>query len=149
MKQTLLIFLLLLVSTISVGQANSSHNVSIESYNSIVDLKLKKSVKSQDLIGVFNFQGGSYQWIYLTLDSNMTYRIRSQDCLSRKLIDSGYWCISFERMLTLQTSRKRILFDILQRNQKYYLVEPAKRAEFIQTIKDTKPLTLAFFSKPI
>lgn len=149
MRQALLLILLVIVSGTMVGQNSTSPVVSIEAYNNIDGLQLLKSVNETDLIGVFKFQGGSYQWFYLSLDSNKTYKIRSQDCINGKIIKRGYWSISFGRMLNLQSTNRNEMFDVILQNQKYILVEPNKRNEFIQVINLKKAAELYFYTKPI
>ena len=147
MRQSISILILLLCELRSIGQTSVSNNVSIEAYKTIEDLELKTSVLPNEMFGAFQLQAGSYQWFYLILDSNMNYKIRSRDCLTGQLIESGTWNISFNRMLTLQSTNKKKMFDILQLRSKYYLVEPIDRAEFIQNIKANKPLQLVFYSR--
>ena len=130
----------------SIAQSNS---VSIEAYKSVEGLKLVELVQPQDLIGKFTLQAGSFEWLNIELDSTMKYTIKGRGCLGQHPgALNGTWSISYSRLLTLHTSARKEIFDVLKFRGSFYLVDPIRRREFIEQLKQNNQV-VTFYSKPI
>lgn len=132
MKYSLTI-IILCISTIIFGQTLQNKNLSLDAYKQIPEVSVIDSIDAMKLTGKIEMRWG-LSGNRLFLDSNMSFRLISYDCLTDTLTDTGHWHISFNRMLALDSKKGRELFDIIKIRNQYYFVKPSGRQELMNRL---------------
>ena len=142
-------FFTIFLFALAFCQARAQSNISIEDLKNLPGVKVVESITADQLVGELKWQIGSYVFDIIKLKGDGTFQLTSQDCLSNRLLETGTWNISFQRMLTLNFEKGKKLYDILKIDSNYYFVEPIQRRQFVEDFKDKIPLGLEYFCKQL
>ena len=124
---------IVILSTSVFGQVPQTNTVSLDAYKQIPEVLVVESTSAKNLTGEIEMRYG-VAGQRLFLDSNMTYRLISYDCLTNTVTETGTWYVSFDRMLTLDSKKGRVLFDIIKIRDHYYFIRPVERRDFIDRL---------------